>query len=284
MTDEERLARGAKTFKEVHGTVLNLPDKVDPDSFSGHVMRDVYNDVWARKKMTVRERRLLVLGALAAQTLPTPLEIHMKSASTWASWDRKSSRRFSISLASISVCRAPPPWSRSPTSSCRERCEVSPSAEVGLALLGERLDALGEILTGETRVDQAAVSMPRPAHPRPRGWCGSYLWPPSESAVRFPAISNASAVHAGFQIGLGDDAELTKPRRMASWECNGVPVNMSSAAFAMPTTLAPAIPLRHRARPMPTFPAGIPIWASSAGNANVGGQGHEHARCPDTSA
>jgi 4-carboxymuconolactone decarboxylase len=80
MTDEERLARGIKTFDEVHAGVVKLPDKIDPNSFNAHVMRDVYNDVWGRKAMSQRERRMLVIGALAAQTLPAPLEIHMKSA------------------------------------------------------------------------------------------------------------------------------------------------------------------------------------------------------------
>jgi 4-carboxymuconolactone decarboxylase len=80
MTDEERFEAGRKVFKAIHGDVLELPDRVDPDSFTGHVLRDVYNDVWGRKKMSTRERRLVVIGALAAQSLQFPLETHMKCA------------------------------------------------------------------------------------------------------------------------------------------------------------------------------------------------------------
>jgi 4-carboxymuconolactone decarboxylase len=80
LTDEERLKRGRESFKEIHGAVLTPPEKIDPQSFSAHVMRCVYNDVWGRKKMSNRERRLVVLGALAAQSLEFPLETHLKCA------------------------------------------------------------------------------------------------------------------------------------------------------------------------------------------------------------
>jgi 4-carboxymuconolactone decarboxylase len=80
MTDQERLERGREAFKDIHGDVLTLPDRIDPESFHAHVMRCVYNDVWARKKMSNRERRLVVLGALAAQSLEFPLETHLKCA------------------------------------------------------------------------------------------------------------------------------------------------------------------------------------------------------------
>jgi 4-carboxymuconolactone decarboxylase len=78
MTDEERLERGRQVFKEIHGSLLTPPDQIDPSSFAGHVMRDVYNDVWGRTRMSRRERRLVVLGALAAQSLEFPLETHLK--------------------------------------------------------------------------------------------------------------------------------------------------------------------------------------------------------------
>lgn len=77
---DERLERGRQIFQETHGGALTVPENLDPDSFAAHVMRTVYNDVWGRTKMSRRECRLVVLGALAAQTLEFPLETHLRCA------------------------------------------------------------------------------------------------------------------------------------------------------------------------------------------------------------
>lgn len=80
MSYDERMKGGLETYKKTHGTVLGDPGEIDPDSYNAHILRTVYNDVWARENMSMRERRLLVIGALAAQALEWPLRTHLACA------------------------------------------------------------------------------------------------------------------------------------------------------------------------------------------------------------
>jgi 4-carboxymuconolactone decarboxylase len=78
MTDEERLRRGQEVFKKVHGDAL----EVNPPGagfFHDISLRNIYNDIWGRDGMSVRERRLAVMGALAALNQMGALEKHLRS-------------------------------------------------------------------------------------------------------------------------------------------------------------------------------------------------------------
>jgi 4-carboxymuconolactone decarboxylase len=79
MTEDERYDRGREVFKRIHGDVIPQPNR-EMGAFSEISVRNIYNDVWGREVMSVRDRRLLVMGALAAMSLTEPLEIHLRSA------------------------------------------------------------------------------------------------------------------------------------------------------------------------------------------------------------
>lgn len=79
MTDEERLKRGLEIIRLVHGDVVPATPR-EPGSFGEIAVRNIYNDIWGREVMSVRDRRLMVMGALAAMTHMEPLEIHIRSA------------------------------------------------------------------------------------------------------------------------------------------------------------------------------------------------------------
>ena len=79
MTEDERYDRGREVFKRIHGDVIPQPNR-EMGTFSEISVRNIYNDVWGREIMSVRDRRLIVMGALAAMTLMDPLEIHLRSA------------------------------------------------------------------------------------------------------------------------------------------------------------------------------------------------------------
>jgi 4-carboxymuconolactone decarboxylase len=80
MTDEERLAGGIAAFAKTHGTALGELGPVDPDSFAAYSLRNLYNDVWGRDELSMRDRRMLLLGVLAAQSLDWPLGVHLRCA------------------------------------------------------------------------------------------------------------------------------------------------------------------------------------------------------------
>jgi len=79
MTEEEQYERGRGVHKRIHGSVLT-PGPRKEETFSDIAMRNIYNEIWGREVMSVRDRRLMVIGALAGMTLTDPLEIHLRSA------------------------------------------------------------------------------------------------------------------------------------------------------------------------------------------------------------
>ena len=79
MTDQERYERGQAVFKKMHGDVIP-PLTPEMGTFPQISVRNIYNDIWGREVMSIRDRRLMVLGALAAMTLTEPLETHLRSA------------------------------------------------------------------------------------------------------------------------------------------------------------------------------------------------------------
>ncbi|MBW2427113.1 MAG: carboxymuconolactone decarboxylase family protein [Deltaproteobacteria bacterium] len=80
MTEEEMIARGKEVFEECYGGVIPLPQEIDPKGYSGLSMK-MFNDVWGDGQLSFREKRLVVLGALAGLGAdPSLFEIHAKSA------------------------------------------------------------------------------------------------------------------------------------------------------------------------------------------------------------
>jgi len=80
MTEEEMIARGKEIFEECYGGVIPLPEEIDPKGYSGLSMK-MFNDVWGDGRLSFREKRLVVLGALAGLGAdPSLFEIHAKSA------------------------------------------------------------------------------------------------------------------------------------------------------------------------------------------------------------
>jgi len=64
----ERRARGAKMLGEVYQGILSAdPDKPTGDPFFDLMLENLFGEIWARDVMTVRDRRLLLMGAIAAQ-------------------------------------------------------------------------------------------------------------------------------------------------------------------------------------------------------------------------
>ncbi len=80
MTDEERRARGEKMFNEVYGGIVAVPPEATDSPFIDIMMRHIFGDVWARDVMSVRDRRLLLIGAISALGEGMVLEIQLRAA------------------------------------------------------------------------------------------------------------------------------------------------------------------------------------------------------------
>ena len=71
--------RGAAKLREVYaGEVVDLPEGTM--AFNDVMMRTVFAEVWDRDVLSVRDRRLLLLGVIAAQGQPEVWRIQAKAA------------------------------------------------------------------------------------------------------------------------------------------------------------------------------------------------------------
>jgi 4-carboxymuconolactone decarboxylase len=65
---KERRARGAQKFAEVYKGILSAdPDKPTGDAFFDLMIENLFGEIWSRDVMSIRDRRLLLMGAIAAQ-------------------------------------------------------------------------------------------------------------------------------------------------------------------------------------------------------------------------
>ena len=77
---DNRRARGKKVFEDVYGGVVPLPPNSDSSGFLQLLLDQSFAEVWARDTLSIRDRRLIVVGVLAALGEDAPFVIQMKAA------------------------------------------------------------------------------------------------------------------------------------------------------------------------------------------------------------
>jgi 4-carboxymuconolactone decarboxylase len=75
MTDESR-ERGHRMMSEVYGWDVDEPS----DDFMKVTLDHLFGDIWSREILSVRERRLLMIGLLVGQDLYDVAELQLQSA------------------------------------------------------------------------------------------------------------------------------------------------------------------------------------------------------------
>jgi 4-carboxymuconolactone decarboxylase len=66
MTDDERRRRGEQAFEAVYGGVIDLPPAGERDAFLETMLGQLFAEVWSRETLSIRDRRLVIMGAIAA--------------------------------------------------------------------------------------------------------------------------------------------------------------------------------------------------------------------------
>lgn len=66
MQDDDRRERGERMFREVYGDVVPLPPPAQRDDFLALMLDQLFAEVWTRGALQVRDRRLLIMGIIAA--------------------------------------------------------------------------------------------------------------------------------------------------------------------------------------------------------------------------
>ncbi len=79
MSDSDRRERGAKMMEKVYAGDVVVPPEGASD-FADIMLRGVFAEVWTREELPVRDRRLLVMGVIAALGESMTWKIQVKAA------------------------------------------------------------------------------------------------------------------------------------------------------------------------------------------------------------
>ena len=80
MSDEARRKRGEALFNKVYGGVVPVPPPEWQDDFFFFTLDYLFSEVWARDSMSIRDRRLVAMGVMAAVGEAETFEIQLKAA------------------------------------------------------------------------------------------------------------------------------------------------------------------------------------------------------------
>jgi len=94
MTDERR-QRGLEKMAEVYGWEF----QDGPGDFFGYTADHLFADIWSRPGLDTKERRLLIVGMLAAQGATDVLEIQLGAAHRNGELDDEGLREIVVFLA-----------------------------------------------------------------------------------------------------------------------------------------------------------------------------------------
>ena len=79
-SNDDRRTHGKRMFEEVYGGVVPLPPNSDSSGFMQLLLDQTFAEVWSREALSIRDRRLIVMGVLAALGEDAPFVIQMKAA------------------------------------------------------------------------------------------------------------------------------------------------------------------------------------------------------------
>jgi 4-carboxymuconolactone decarboxylase len=98
MTNDERRARGEEMFHEVYGGIVPLPPV--NDDFLRLLLDQLFAEVWSREALSIRDRRLILVGVLAALGEGETFEIQIRAALTRGELTREQVEEVLIFLPS----------------------------------------------------------------------------------------------------------------------------------------------------------------------------------------
>jgi 4-carboxymuconolactone decarboxylase len=77
--DARRLERGYEMYRAVYGDDMPQPDP-NASLYVAQMMRHLFADTWGREALSVRDRRLVIMGVLAATGQADKVEIQFRRA------------------------------------------------------------------------------------------------------------------------------------------------------------------------------------------------------------
>jgi 4-carboxymuconolactone decarboxylase len=79
-SSDERRERGLKMFNEVYGGVVPVPPAEHQGPFFHQTIDQLFSETWTRPNLSIAQRRLVTLGAVAALGETEMFEIQLRAA------------------------------------------------------------------------------------------------------------------------------------------------------------------------------------------------------------
>jgi 4-carboxymuconolactone decarboxylase len=98
MTEDDRWERGAETIKKVYAGDVVVPPK-GAMAFTDLMLESLFADVWTREELSMRDRRLILLGVIGALGEKDTFAIQAKAALKNEELDAAQLREVLIMLA-----------------------------------------------------------------------------------------------------------------------------------------------------------------------------------------
>ncbi|MFN8625925.1 MAG: carboxymuconolactone decarboxylase family protein [Candidatus Binatia bacterium] len=94
---DQRREKGKAMFDAVYGGVLPTPSDSDLP-FQNLMLDNLFADIWSREAMSIRDRRLIVIGVIAATADASLIEIQLKAALAKGELQREQLREIPVIL------------------------------------------------------------------------------------------------------------------------------------------------------------------------------------------
>ena len=78
--DKDRYDKGVEMFKKVYGDVVPPRENAENDAFMTTMLENTFGTIWARDVLSIRDRRLVIIGITAAAGIGDVFELQCKAA------------------------------------------------------------------------------------------------------------------------------------------------------------------------------------------------------------
>ena len=109
MSNENRRQRGEEKIREVYAGDVAVPP--EGYAFTDIMLETLFAEVWTRDTLSMRDKRILLLGMIAAQGEAMTFKIQTKAGSRTASSALKTSASCTCLSPSTAATPVPPPCS-----------------------------------------------------------------------------------------------------------------------------------------------------------------------------
>ena len=97
MNDAERRARGEEMLKEVYAGDVVAP--AEGYAFTDVMLRQLFAELWTRDTLSMRDKRILLLGIIAEKGEPTTFKIQVRAALKRGEMNAEEARELLLFIA-----------------------------------------------------------------------------------------------------------------------------------------------------------------------------------------